>query len=69
MSTEVTIKCDALDCCNQIDNNGTSDDVQELLSFNDWHNDPTTDEYHYCDTCWPAVQSEYAEMFENGEMA
>ena len=62
MSAKVTIECDAFGCNNEIDNNGATDDVKELIEWNNWHKDPTTDEYHYCPTCWPAVEAEYKEV-------
>jgi hypothetical protein len=69
MTTEVTVSCDGLHCHNQLDSNGASDDVQQLLTFHHWHNDPTTDEFHYCNTCWPAVRSEYEDMKDKGELS
>ena len=62
MTATVKIECDALGCSNEIDNNGTSDDVKELMEWNNWHNDPTTDEFHYCFSCWPEVKAEYEEV-------
>lgn len=69
MTTTVKIECDGNGCHNQLDNNGTSDDVQQLIEFHNWHNDPTTDEYHYCRNCWVLVQAEYDEMLANGELS
>ena len=68
MTATVKIECDAFNCNNEIDNNGASDDVQELIEFNNWHNDPTTDEYHYCGGCWPAVKAEYDEIAKDKEL-
>lgn len=68
MSVEITINCDALNCLNTIDSLG-SDTAKEILEQNNWHDDPTTDEYHYCDECWPAVKAEYEEVLEVSELA
>jgi hypothetical protein len=61
MTTKVVIECDALGCSNEIDNYGTSDDVQQLIEWHKWHEDPVTDEFHYCPRCWPVVKAEYEE--------
>ena len=69
MTAKVIIECNGFNCTTEaIDNDGTSDDVQQLLAFNEWHNDPTTDEYHYCTSCWPEVQAEYIDMHNKGEL-
>jgi len=62
MSANVVITCDGNKCTNRISNSGTTDDVQGLLEWNEWHIDPTTDEYHYCVGCWPAVKAEYDDI-------
>ena len=67
MSIEITINCDALNCLNSIDCSG-NEPIDDLINDNEWHNDPTTEEYHYCSNCWPEVQAEYDEMLANGEL-
>ncbi len=59
MTAKVVIQCDAMNCHREIDNNGTSDDVQQLIEWHKWHNDPTTDEFHYCGKCWPTLKHEF----------
>jgi len=68
MSANVTISCDGHGCNNVIDNNGFSDDVQQLIEYHHWHNDPTTDEFHYCDFCWTTVKTEYDEVARDKEL-
>jgi len=69
MTAKVEINCDAHCCLNSISNDTTTDDVQATLKWHKWHNDPTTDEYHYCDDCWPAVKQEYDDMKTKGELS
>lgn len=69
MAASVKITCDGNGCVNSISNYGTTDDVQGLLEWNNWHTDLTTDEFHYCTCCWPAVRAEYEEMHTNGELS
>ena len=61
MTATVEVTCDALNCTNSIDNNGASDDVKSLIEFHNWHDDPVSDEFHYCSSCWPEVKAEYEE--------
>jgi hypothetical protein len=65
MAIETNITCDALDCFKSIDCDG-SDSPQEILDNNNWHFDPLTEEFQYCDTCWPEVKAEYADLEADG---
>jgi hypothetical protein len=68
MTIETTINCDALNCFNSIDSSG-NDSATQIITENEWHFDPTTEDFQYCKECWPDVQAEYDEMLQNGELS
>jgi len=64
MTVYITLNCDANFCLNSIESD-SSNSVKDLIDENAWHEDPTTQEYHYCDDCWPEVEAEYKELAED----
>lgn len=65
MAIETVITCDAIGCIKSIDCDG-SDSPKEILDDNNWHFDPMTEEWQYCDTCWPQAKAEHDELQANG---